>query len=412
MVEEFQKQTTRPEFIMPPIIPFPEEELSDEIVLSKVSEVLEKNPYEVDKNFGVTYVGPPHPISTKVATLAAGTFFVEWATEMQPAPIEFEREAIRMLAALLGKPDAVGFITNGGTESNISALRLARNLSPVSQPEVIMPESGHYSFRAGAELLGITLREAPLDKDHMPDMNYVESLVNKNTVGLVCTAPGGAFGLMDPVESFADIAQRKGIYLHVDAAFGGFFLPFMRDIGRKVPPFDFTLPAVSSMMTDGHKMGMMPVSTGFFLVRDEDMLQAIPTEATTIHNLTATKHGERAAIAWAVMKRLGKAGYRKAAQHVLEIVDFISEGVQKIEGLQLVVPPFIILISITSDVYDMRKIHEQMLVRGWGHMFGSHNGVEYIRLSVHQSRDMKHARGFLHALEDSVETVRKLTTKQ
>ena len=80
-----------------------------------------------------------------------------------------------------------------------------------------------------------------------------------------------------------------------------------------------------------------------------------------------------------------------------------------IEGLRLVVPPFITLVSITSDVYDMGKVHQEMLERGWGHMYGTHHGIEYIRLSVHQSRDMEHARQFLRALEDSVDAVRAQT---
>ena len=49
--------------------------------------------------------------------------------------------------------------------------------------------------------------------------------------------------------------------------------------------------------------------------------------------------------------------------------------------------------SITSDVYDMGEIHQEMADRGWGHMYGTHHGTEYIRLSIHQSRDMEHARG-------------------
>ena len=67
--------------------------------------------------------------------------------------------------------------------------------------------------------------------------------------------------------------------------------------------------------------------------------------------------------------------------------------VKEIEGLRPVVPPFITLVSITSDVYDMGKIHQKMADRGWGHMYGTHHGTEYIRLSIHQSRDMEHAQG-------------------
>ena len=155
--EEFEKMASRPDFPMPDPIPFPETGIADEKVLDAIGERLSLNPYEVEKDFSISYVGPPHPISKPVAVLAAGTYFVEWAREGQPGAYQLEKEAVRMLASLLGCPDAVGFITNGGTESNVSALRLARNLSRKSEPEVIMPESAHYSFRVGAELLGIRL---------------------------------------------------------------------------------------------------------------------------------------------------------------------------------------------------------------------------------------------------------------
>ena len=78
-----------------------------------------------------------------------------------------------MMASLLGKPDAVGFVTSGGTESDISALRLARNLSSsVREPEVVMPETGHYALRVAAEMMGIRLRQAPLGDDFKPDMDH------------------------------------------------------------------------------------------------------------------------------------------------------------------------------------------------------------------------------------------------
>ena len=409
MAQEFEKAKVRPEFYMAPPTRFPESGLSEEEVLGGVEELLSLNPYRTENDFGVSYVGPPHPISRRVSELAIGTYFVEWAQEMMPGPLRLEKEAVRMMASLLGKPDAVGFITNGGTESNISAMRLARNLANVSEPEVVMPESGHYSFRIAAELMGIRLREARLGDDFKPDMNEVESLINRNTIALLCTIPGGAFMLPDPVAEFADLAHRKGIYLHVDGAFGGFILPFMRELGYDVPPFDFDLPGVSSIMTDGHKLGLMPVATGFLLVRDEDMLKAIPTEETHIHNLTATKHGERSATAWAILRRLGRRGYVDSTRHVLEIVDFIARGIENIEGMRLVVKPFITLVSFTSDVYDMDGIHQEMLERGAGHIFGTFRGIKYMRLSVHPHRDMEHARQFLEALEDSVDAVRAKT---
>ena len=206
---------------------------------------------------------------------------------------------------------------------------------------------------------------------------------------------------------FADLAQRKGLYLHVDGAFGGFILPFMRGLGRDVPPFDFSLPGVSSIMTDGHKLGLMPVATSFFMVRDEEMLQAIPTQDTVIHNLTATKHGDRAATAWAVMRRLGRQGYMESTRHVLELVDLVTNGIEAIEGLRLVVKPFTTLVSFTSDRYDLQKVDQELQARGWGHSYGMAHGIPRIRLSIHPQRDLQHARQFIQALNDSVDAVRK-----
>ena len=139
--------------------------------------------------------------------------------------------------------------------------------------------------------------------------------------------------MLDPVEAFADLARRTGLYLHVDAAFGGFILPFMRDLGHPIPPFDLSLDGVSSISTDGHKLGLLPIATGFFLVRDAAILEAIPTERTLIHTTSSTKPGSRAAAAWATFKHLGREGYVRSTAHVLALRDIIAEGVTAIPGM-------------------------------------------------------------------------------
>ena len=61
--EEFDQTSVRPEFPMPDPIPFPEEETSDENVPGAVRERLSLNPYQVENDFSISYVGPQHPIS-------------------------------------------------------------------------------------------------------------------------------------------------------------------------------------------------------------------------------------------------------------------------------------------------------------------------------------------------------------
>ena len=158
-----------------------------------------------------------------------------------------------------------------------------------------------------------------------------------------------------PCEACSDLAYRKGLWLHVDAAFGGSILPFMRDLGHPIEPFDFSLPGVSSMMTDGHKLGLMPVATGFFLVREPAMFDAIPTDLTLIHTTSSTKPGSRAASAWAVMQHLGREGYQRSTAHVLELAGTIATGVTEIPGIDLIVPPFISIVAFTSKMVDLLR---------------------------------------------------------
>ena len=391
---------------MPPPLDFPEHGSPEVDVLAEVEARMARDPYPVERNFGVSYVGPPHAITERVRPLAAGSFFVEWARDMNPGADLFEKEAVRMLGSLLGHRNAVGFITSGGTESNLLALRLARNLGSKSEPEVVLPTTAHYSFRLGAELLGLRLREVDVDDAMRPDMGQVERLVNGNTVALVCSAPEGNFGQLDPVEEFADLAQRKGLYLHVDAAFGGFALPFLRELGYPISPFDFSLPGVSSMMTDGHKLGLLPVATGFFLIRDEAMLDAIPAEFTGIHTITATKPGDHAVAAWSVMRRLGREGYRESAQRLMKVVDIVSNGIENIDGLRLLVRPLLAVVNFTSDRDDVERIYLELRRRGWGATYGHDGAKGRIRLSIHPHRDIEHAHGWVAALEESVRAVR------
>ena len=220
-----------------PAVRFPETGRPEADVLDDVRGRFDEDRFEPDKNFSITYSGIPSAISREVEALARGRFFVEWARETELGTWSMEREAVAMMASLLGGDgEAGGFITTGGTESNLAAMRLARNTGRQAEPEIIAPVTMHFSFRLGAELMGIRLVEIDVDDEtYLPRIEDVERAITPRTVGLVCSAPGGSFGVLDPVEAFADLARRTGLYLHVDAAFGGFILPFMRDLGHADP---------------------------------------------------------------------------------------------------------------------------------------------------------------------------------
>ena len=71
---------------------------------------------------------------------------------------------------------------------------------------------------------------------------------------LVASAPQYPQGLMEPIGEIGKIAEEYGIPLHVDACLGGFLVAFSEQCGRKILPFDFRVPGVSSISADTHKV--------------------------------------------------------------------------------------------------------------------------------------------------------------
>lgn len=64
---------------------------------------------------------------------------------------------------------------------------------------------------------------------------------------------------MDPIEAIGQITLEKGVPLHVDACLGGFLLAFMEQAGFPAPKFDFSVPGVTSISADTHKVGSLLV---------------------------------------------------------------------------------------------------------------------------------------------------------
>ncbi|RJX47190.1 tyrosine decarboxylase MfnA, partial [Halonotius pteroides] len=66
-----------------------------------------------------------------------------------------EREAVDRLGTVAELADPAGYIASGGTESNVQAIRLARNRADTRTPNFVAPESAHFSFRKAAGVLGV-----------------------------------------------------------------------------------------------------------------------------------------------------------------------------------------------------------------------------------------------------------------
>ncbi len=303
----------------------------------------------------------PHPIAVKAHMQFIGSNMGDFG--LFPGTKELEQHVIKMMGDMLGDANACGYITTGGTESNIQALRAARNLGKKRHPNVVVPASAHFSFDKVANLLGIELRKASLDNEFKVDIDSVESLIDDNTIALVGVAGSTEFGQIDPIDQLAKVALSNNLFLHVDAAFGGFVIPFL----DKKYDFDFSIQGVNSITADPHKMGMSTIPGGGLLFREESCLLPleIDTPYLTIraqHSLTGTRSGAAVAAAYAVMMHLGMEGYRKIVKRCINMTDRLVEGAHDL-GIELLIEPVMNIVAL--DVPDLENVRKELRKKGW-----------------------------------------------
>ncbi|WP_297435628.1 tyrosine decarboxylase MfnA [Thermococcus sp.] len=312
-----------------------------------------------------------------------------------------EGEAVEMLSNLLGLDKGYGNIVSGGTEANILAVRAFRNLAGVEEPELILPKSAHFSFLKAGEMLGVKLVWAKLRKDYSVDVRDIEDKITGNTIGIVGIAGTTGLGVVDDIPALSDLALDYGLPLHVDAAFGGFVIPFAKALGYELPEFDFRLKGVKSVTIDPHKMGMVPIPAGGIIFREKRFVEAISVPAPYLAGgkvwqatITGTRPGANALAVWAMMKHLGFSGYREVVRRTMKLSRWFADELKKIPDVYLIREPVLNIVSFGTR--NLEKVEEELKKRGWG--ISAHRG--YIRIVMMPHVRREHLEEFLEDLED------------
>jgi tyrosine decarboxylase / aspartate 1-decarboxylase len=317
-----------------------------------------------------------------------------------------EDEVINLLGDLLGKNDIHGHIITGGTEANIMAMRAARNSAKlenpgIKDPEIIVPKSAHFSFKKAADMLCLNIMEAKLDSEYKVDITSIEEMLSKNTVAVVAVAGTTELGKVDPVEDISNICLENNIYLHVDAAFGGYSIPFLNEMGYEFPKFDFELKGVCSITIDPHKMGLAPIPTGGILFREKKYLDAMSIETPYLtedrqSTIVGTRTGASTAATWALMKYLGREGYRKVSNQCMEITKLLYEGIIE-SGFEVVTEPQLNIVAFKSKKISVDELARRLENLGWAVSKSSYPRA--IRVIVMPHIKKKHVKAFTEDLK-------------
>jgi len=181
----------------------------------------------------------------------------------------------------------------------------------------------------------------------------------------VAVAGTTEFGQVDPVPEISKLAMDERLFLHVDAAFGGFVIPFLDDSCEY--PYDFELPGVMSIVIDPHKMGMSTIPSGGLLYRDERHLRSLEINAQYLtsqvqSSLAGTRSGASVAATYAVMRYLGKDGYRLIVKRCMDNTMLLYKKMKAI-GLEPVIKP--VLNIATFKVPNAQTARKRLCDMGW-----------------------------------------------
>ena len=301
-----------------------------------------------------------------------------YGTTSFPSLGRYEAEIVDMLLEMLNAPEgAGGNLSTGGTESNVMAVKTARDRArehrpQVTAPEIVVPHTIHMSIEKAAHMFGIKLVKLTHSLNFRADVGAMARALNDNTIMLVASAPPYAYGVIDPVAEIAALAESHGLWMHVDACIGGFILPFARKLDFSIPDFDFSIPGVMSISADIHKFGYAAKGVSALLFRDSklDAYRRFSYEGLTglysTPNITGSRSGGAVASAWAVMHYLGEEGYLKSVKSILGIKQRFMDGIRSIEGLEIWGEPQAYHFGFGSKSFDIFAVGDGMADRGWG----------------------------------------------
>ena len=198
-----------------------------------------------------------------------------------PGLVALETNVIRWFCAMAGLPDAAGgVLTSGGSTANLIAIVTARRERlPVNflSGTLYTSAHAHHSVRKAAMLAGFpadNVREIPLDAQfRMRTDLLLERIAADRAAGMtpfcvVGSAGTTAMGAVDPLPILANICEEQGLWMHVDAAYGGFFMLTERGSTALAG-----IERADSITLDPHKSLFLPYGTGCILVRDRERLQ-------------------------------------------------------------------------------------------------------------------------------------------
>jgi glutamate/tyrosine decarboxylase-like PLP-dependent enzyme len=343
----------------------PEEGTDPELLLSLTTrQLFDHSLFNGHPRFFGYITSSPAPMGMLADLLASALNPNVGAWSLSPAATEIEAQTVRWIADLIGYPtDSGGLLVSGGNMANFVCFLAARaaragwdvrreglGASP-RQLVVYASAETHTWIQKATDLAGLgtsSIRWIPTDDELRMDVvqleRRIESDVAEGHVPLIVIGTAGSVstGAIDPLRDIARVCREKGIWFHVDGAYGA--------IAAAVPGVPDQLCALAeadSVAVDPHKWLYAPLEAGCAIVRDAAALRAAFSYHPAYYHLgehginyvdygPQNSRGFRALKVWLSLKHAGAAAYRKTVADDMALSRVMAAAVTRDSELQLV----------------------------------------------------------------------------
>ncbi|HUP49656.1 MAG TPA: aminotransferase class I/II-fold pyridoxal phosphate-dependent enzyme [Thermoanaerobaculia bacterium] len=294
-----------------------------------------------------------------------------------PALVQLETNVVRWFCQIVGYgPRSGGVLTTGGSLANLIAVVTARKELLTEHffgGTLYCSDQVHHSFQKAANLAGFpygNVREVPTDGKLRIRLDALQEAIRRDrqegmtpffVVGSAGTTNTGA---VDELEGLAAVAREHSLWLHVDGAYGAFFMLTGR--GREVMR---GIEQADSIVLDPHKTLFLPYGTGGLVVRDAGALR----RAHSLHaeylpqmqqedelvdfceispELSRDFRGLRV---WLPLKMFGAGAFRAQLDEKLDLAAWAAAELRKIDGIEIVAEPQLTVVAFRLRGSDERN---------------------------------------------------------
>jgi len=262
-------------------------------------------------------------------------------------------------------------LTSGSTESILLAFHYARERARdeknITKPNILIPQHAHYSLKHCAQMLNIEIKEIKLNDTYTTDIDDVKQKVDENTILIAGIMVSTELGVIDDIAALDAIAKEHNTGLHIDAAIGGFVVPYLTsDVKYKFSQ----LESLFSMNISCHKFGLSLCGGGVLLLRDKKITQTytgsieyLSSGNKKMAGLTVTGSSLGVFSLYTNIMLYGNQGYRKFAKKYIKVKKELMDSLQRLGYSSFPGSPYSPQIFVYGE--DAGKLSDYLNKQGW-----------------------------------------------